>query len=274
MENGTLSLVISIIGLVVSAISAVAAITAAVYSRRALGRNEPAAPVEKKTKQPRRAGNRLYDIGTPTPTREEREAPEVPASVEPPILVQIETELPPPAESPMQTQIPAPAEIPAPTPVQIPTPPPTPIPTEVPPPAPAPPPALAQPQGPHIPISVEGEAMGEVPLELLLTVQDASVRVSRVERLNHAGKTLGSSPCKPTDKPLVFKSILAPEKVTQWWSAGGSNNERDAKNILRVYLLLDGSKKEVYRDVPVSIGEDLRNVGITSLIFWTIKGSI
>ena len=39
----------------------------------------------------------------------------------------------------------------------------------------------AQPQ--RIPISVEGEAMGEVPLELSLTLQDSSVRISRVETL-------------------------------------------------------------------------------------------
>lgn len=128
----------------------------------------------------------------------------------------------------------------------------------------------AQPQ--RIPISVEGEAMGEVPLELFLTLQDSSVRVSRVERLGKAGKTLGSSPCKATDNALVFKSILAPEKVRQWWAAGESTSEGDGGSVLRVYLLLDASGREVYRDMPVSIAEALRNVGITSLRVWTIKG--
>ena len=109
----------------------------------------------------------------------------------------------------------------------------------------------AQPQ--RIRISVEGEAMGEVPLELFLTLQDSSVRVSRVERLGEAGKTLGSSPCKATDNALVFKSILAPEKVRQWWDAGESTSEGEGRSVLRVYLLLDESGKEVYRDMPVSI---------------------
>jgi hypothetical protein len=130
----------------------------------------------------------------------------------------------------------------------------------------------AQPQ--HTSISVEGEAMGEVPLELFLTLQDSSVRVSRVERLSEAGKTLGSSPCKATDNALVFKSILATEKVRQWWNAGESTSEGETRNVLRVYLLLDESGREVYRDIPVSIVEGLRNVGIASLVFWTIKGSI
>ena len=130
----------------------------------------------------------------------------------------------------------------------------------------------AQPQ--RIPISVEGEAMGEVPLELSLTLQDPSVRVSRVERLGKAGKLLGSSPCKATDNAAVFKSILAPEKVSQWWNAGESTSEGETGNVLRAYLLLDGSGREVYRDIPVSIVEGLRNVGITSLVVWTIKGSI
>ena len=130
----------------------------------------------------------------------------------------------------------------------------------------------AEPQ--RIPISVKGEAMGEVPLELFLTLQDPSVRVSRVETLSEAGKTLGSSPCKATDNALVFKSILAPKKVKQWWDAGESTSEGEGRSILRVYLLLDESGREVYRDIPVSIVEGLRNVGITSLVVWTIEGSI
>jgi flagellar biosynthesis GTPase FlhF len=138
--------------------------------------------------------------------------------------------------------------------------------------------AQAQPQASRVPaqrisISVEGEAMGEVPLELFLTLQDSSIRVSRVEMVSEAGKNLGSSPCKATDKALVFKSILAPKKVRQWW-AGESTREGEGRSNLRAYLLLDESGREVYRDIPVSIVEDLRNVGITSLVVWTIKGSI
>ena len=128
-------------------------------------------------------------------------------------------------------------------------------------------------QAQRISISVEGEAMGEVPLELFLTLQDSSVRVSRVETVSEAGKNLGSSPCKATDNALVFKSILASKKVRQWW-AGESTGEGEGRSVLRAYLLLDESGREVYRDIPVSIVEDLRNVGITSLVVWTIKGSI
>lgn len=123
-------------------------------------------------------------------------------------------------------------------------------------------------------ISVEGESLGDVPLELLVTLQDPSVRVRRVERLTGAGSTLGSSPCKATDNALVFKSILAQEKVRQWWDAGESTTEGGIRSLLRVYLLLDESGREVYRDVPVSIVEGLRNVGIADLVVWTIKGSI
>ena len=118
------------------------------------------------------------------------------------------------------------------------------------------------------------EAVGEVPLELLVTLQDSSVRVRRVERLTEAGSTLGSSPCKATDNALVFKSILAQEKVRQWWDAGESTSDGGIRSVLRVYLLLDESGREVYRDVQVSIVEGLRNVGIADLVVWTIKGSI
>ena len=126
----------------------------------------------------------------------------------------------------------------------------------------------------HISISVEGEAMGEVPLELCLTLQDSSIRVSRVETLNEVGKTLSSSPSKATDNALVFKSILTSKKVRQWWSAGESTSEGGGKSVLRVYLLVDESRREVFRDIPVSIVEELRSIGIASLVVWTIKGSI
>ena len=132
----------------------------------------------------------------------------------------------------------------------------------------------SQVQAQPISISVKGEAMGEVPFELFLTLEDASARVSRVERLSEAGKTLGSSPCTATDNARVFKSILAPEKVSRWWNAGESASEGEARSVLRVYLLLDASGKEVYRDMPVSIVQGLRNVGIATLVVWTIKGSI
>jgi hypothetical protein len=131
-----------------------------------------------------------------------------------------------------------------------------------------------QAQEKRISISVKGEAIGEVPLELFLTLQDLSVRVSRVETLSESGKTLGSSPCMATDNALVFKSILAPKKVRQWWDAGESTSDGEGRSVLRVYLLVDESTREVCRDMPVSIVEGLRNVGITTLVAWTIKGSI
>jgi hypothetical protein len=62
--------------------------------------------------------------------------------------------------------------------------------------------------------------------------------------------------------------------VRQWWNEGESSSEGEGGSVLRVYLLLDESRREIYRDMPVSIVEGLRNVGITSLVVWTIKGSI
>jgi len=116
--------------------------------------------------------------------------------------------------------------------------------------------------------------MGEDPLELCLTLQDSSVRVSRIETLNEVGKILSSSPSKATDNALVFKSVLTPKKVRHWWSAGESNTEGGGRSVLRVYLLVDDSRREIYRDIPVSIVEELRSVGIASMIVWTIRGSI
>ncbi|MFP5208912.1 MAG: hypothetical protein ACLGRW_06455 [Acidobacteriota bacterium] len=127
---------------------------------------------------------------------------------------------------------------------------------------------------PHIAISVEGEAVGDVPVELLLTLQDSSVRVTRAERLSASGRGLGVSPCKATDNPLVFKCMIGQERMRQWRDAGESTEDERTRSILRVHLLLKEGMKEGHRDVPVSIAEDLRNVGIASLSVWNIKGSI
>jgi hypothetical protein len=131
-----------------------------------------------------------------------------------------------------------------------------------------------QAQAQRVSISVEGEAVGDVPVELLLTLQDPSVRVSRVERLGEAGSSLGSSPCKATDNALVFKCIVAQEKVRQWRDEGESTSDGGTRSVLRVYMLLNESRKEVCRDMPASIVEDVRNVGIATLSIWNIKGSI
>ena len=127
---------------------------------------------------------------------------------------------------------------------------------------------------PHVSISVEGEAVGDVPVELFLTLQDSSVRVIRAERLSASGRSLGASPCKATDNALVFKCMIGQERMRQWRDAGESTEDERTRSILRVHLLLNEGMKEIYRDVPVSIAEDLRNVGIASLSVWNIKGSI
>lgn len=131
-----------------------------------------------------------------------------------------------------------------------------------------------QDQAQRVSISVQGESVGEVPLELFVTLRDSSARANRVERLTQSGRSLGSSQCKPTNNALVFKSILSQEKVRQWWDEGESSDAGEARSVLRVYLILDASGREARRDMPVSIIEGLSNVGIASLVVWTIKGRI
>ena len=256
--------------LLVSIISAVAAISAAFYANLAAFYAKKAAtkrdltPVEQNTQHVEHFSNKILSIETPMPLQERQEDSQAQAQQEP-SQTQVEQKTSPAQQeaSPAQVERKASQARREVTQVQSQR--------DV---------SLVQEkqettpvQARRISISVEGEAMGEVPLELFLTLQDSSVRVSRVETVSEAGKNLGSSPCKATDNPLVFKSILTPKKVRQWW-AGESTREGEGRTVLRAYLLLDESGREVYRDIPVSIVEDLRNVGITSLVVWTIKGSI
>jgi hypothetical protein len=254
---------ISFLSLIVSIVGAVAAIIAAFYAKKAATKND-LRRVERNTQHAEHFSNKILGIDTPMHPQEKRETLLAQAQQEPSqpqaggetsptrheasqVQAQREASSAQVERKPSQgrreaSQVQAQRE-------------------------------ASQPQPQRIPISVEGEAMGEVPLELLLTLQDSSVRISRVERLGDSGKALGSSPCKATDNALIFKSILAPEKVRQWWDAGESTGEGESRSVLRVHLQVDESGREVYRDMPVSIVEGLRNVGITSLVVWTIKGS-
>ena len=229
----------SFLNLIVSIVGAVAAIFAAFYAKKAATKDD-LTRVEQNTQYVEHFSNKILSINTPIHPQGKQEDSEAQAQQEP-SQAQAEQKISPAQQEASMVQARQEA-------------------------------SQAQPQ--RISISVKGEAMGEVPLELFITLQDPSVRVSRVETLSEAGKTLGSSPCKATDNALLFKSILAPEKVRQWWDAGESTSEGEGRSVLRVYLLLDESGREVYRDMPVSIVEGLRNVGIATLVVWTIKGSI
>ena len=251
------SLLISIVGAVFAILGGFYANIAASYAKKAATKNDQAR-VEQKTQHEEHFSNKILSIDTPIHPQEKQEgSQDQPQQV--PSQAQAELKTSPAQQEASMVQ--AQRE---PSPVQSKQ-----EPSQV-----QAQPETSQAQPPRVSISVKGEALGEVPLELFLTLQDASVRVSRVEALSKAGKTLGSFPCKATDNSLVFKSILAPKKVRQWWDEGESTSEGEGGSVLRVYLLLDESGREVYRDIPVSIVEGLRNVGITSLVVWTIKGSI
>jgi hypothetical protein len=242
------SLLVSIVGAVAAIIAAFYANIAAFYAKKAATKRD-LTRVEQNTEYAEHFSNKILSIDTPIQPQEKPEASEAQSQREPSPAQAEQKALPAQQEASMaQAQQEA-------SPAQIER-------------------KASQPQAQRISISLEGEAIGEVPLELFLTLQDPSVRVIRVETLSEAGKTLGSSPCKATDNALVFKSILAPEKVRRWWDAGESTSEGDVRGVLRVYLLLDESGREVHSDIPVSIGEGLRNVGIATLVVWTIKGSI
>ena len=278
MANNLLMLIkldtdtMAFMSLLVSVVAALAAILAAFYANIAAFYAKKAAtkrdltPVEQNTQHVEHFSNKILSIDTqvqPQPQAQpQQEAPQLqvqreasqaqPQKEAPQLQAQREASQPPPQQEAAQLQVQREASQAQPQPQQ----------------------EAPQLQVKRISISVEGEAMGEVPLELCLTLQDASIRVSRVETLNEVGKTLSSSPSKATDNALVFKSVLTPKKVRQWWSAGESTSEGGGRSVLRVYLLVDESRREVYRDIPVSIVEELRSVGIASMVVWTIKGSI
>jgi NADP-dependent 3-hydroxy acid dehydrogenase YdfG len=83
-----------------------------------------------------------------------------------------------------------------------------------------------------------------------------------------SGMALATAKLFVEEGAYVFITGRRKDKLDEAPSDGGG------RNVLRVYLRVDESGREVYRDMPVSIVEGLRNVGITSLIVWTIKGSI
>ena len=243
------SLLVSIIGALAAILAAFYANIAAFYAKKAATRRD-LTQVEQNTQHVEHFSNRILSIDPQNQPQAQREASQAqPQQETPQLQVQREAlQAQPQQEAPQVQALREASQV-------------------------QPQPQASQLQVQRISISVEGEAMGEVPLELCLTLQDSSIRVSRVETLNEIGKTLSSSPSKSTDNALVFKSILTPKKVRQWWSAVESTSE-GGRSVLRVYLLIDEGRREVYRDIPVSIVEELRSVGIASMAVWTIKGSI
>lgn len=252
-----LSLIASTVGVVLGLVSAVAAVAAALYSRKAAMKNASVL-VDPNIPPDEHFSDRILNIGAPGHHEQRQDdsppptEPEIsPAPAEPETSpVPAEPETSPALNETSRVQVQQEASA-----------------AEV-------EPNASQDQPRNLTISVAGEAIGEVPLELFLTVQDPSVRVSRVVMLGEHGKPFGSSPCKPAEGALVFKSILSPDKVRRWWDAGDSTSDGEARAVLRVYMLLNGTGKEDYRDMPVSIVEGLKNVGIATLVVWTIKGSI
>lgn len=243
------SLLVSIVGALAAICAAFYANIAAYYAKKAATRRD-LTRVEQDTQHVERFSNNVLSIDTQIQPQAQREAshPEPQQEIRRP-QARRETPHPEPQQEIRQPQARQETSVPQPQ-------------QEAP-----------QLQAQRISISVEGEAMGDVPLEIFLTLQDSSNRVSRVETLNGARKPLSSSPSKATDKALVFKSILTPKQAIQWWNAQESTSEGGGGGVLRVYLS-DESRREVYRDIPVSMLEELRSVGITSLIVRTIKGSI
>ena len=261
------SLVVSVVGALAAVFAAFYANVAASYAKKAATRRDPT-QVEQNTQRVEHFSNRILSIDTPigqkenqenspTQTREEPSSPPAERKASPAqpgtSTAEVRREETPTQVSPVQREAP-----PAPAQHEV-----SRVQSQE---------GASQAKAGGIPISVEGEALGEDPLELFLTLQDSAVRVSRVETLSKTGKALGSLACKATDNALVFKAVLASKKVRQWWGETESTDEWEGGTVLRVYLQLDGGR-EVYRDIPVSIVDSLRNVGITTLVAWTIKGS-
>ena len=195
------SLLVSIVGAVAAISAAYYANLAAFYAKKAATKRD-LTRVEQNTQYAEHFSNKILSIDTPMPPQERQEDSEAQSEVEQKTSpAQQQASMAQAQREPSQVQVEREA-----TQVQEKQ--------ET---------TLAEPQ--RISLSVKGEAMGEVPLELFLTLQDSSVRVSRVETLGKAGRTLGSSACKATDNALVFKSILSSEKVRRWWDAGESTSD-------------------------------------------------
>jgi hypothetical protein len=263
------SLLVSVIGTLAAIFAAFYANIAASYAKKAASKRD-LTPVEQSTRHVEHFSNKILSIDTPIHPQEKQEDSPAQARQElSPFQAERKT-------SPALQEISTAQARPEGAPVQV-----SQVPREG-------PPAEAQREVSRsqsqegasqakaraISVSVEGEALGEDPLELFLTLQDSAARVSRVETLGKAGKALVTLACKATDNARVFKATLASKKVRQWWDEAESSTEGEGRSVLRVYLLSEEGGREVYRDIPVSVVDSLRNVGITTLVVWTIKGGI
>jgi hypothetical protein len=89
------------------------------------------------------------------------------------------------------------------------------------------------------------------PLIIVLTIEDPSVTLLRIELVNEKGMRSGSVDCLPSD-PLSFTASVPPEDAQRWFGSCQANLSTNQKLApIRAFMKIEG--REVNRTFSVNM---------------------
>jgi hypothetical protein len=123
-------------------------------------------------------------------------------------------------------------------------------------------------QANRVSFTVQGMGDAGGALEISLLVRDPDVVLKRIEFFNEFGTLFGSVDCEKVE-PLAYKATLDALLAQRWYNGGTADQVIARKRLyLRAYMVLRG--EEVYRQFPIHMSTDARNVGNLPGVFATV----
>jgi hypothetical protein len=110
----------------------------------------------------------------------------------------------------------------------------------------------------RVSMSVKGSSFMSEPLNLVFTLEDASVTLLRIDLINGLNMLTGVVDCSPSD-PLSFTATIDPTLSSRWFGSGESHQSVDQKlTRIRAFMMIDG--QEVYKTFLVLMSQRLQPV--------------
>lgn len=109
-----------------------------------------------------------------------------------------------------------------------------------------------------VPISVRGEADEHMPLTIRLSTKQSGVYFMRVELLSESGNVYGQAQCRDDGQRDSRVAEFSAETVHRWRAGGTLLSVTSTRHLLRVWLRFSPEKRDVPREMPVTLKSGLR----------------
>jgi hypothetical protein len=107
-------------------------------------------------------------------------------------------------------------------------------------------------------ISVSGEADADVDFPIRISGKDPNIPFRRVELFSESGNVFGSVVCTNTSNVFEYLATVPLGIFRNWRNAGTIVNMNTTRQVLRVWLLIEGHER--HREVPVILTNGARPI--------------